>query len=486
MTGDHQKRPTADSAVSESGAFEDMLSNIESSAESMLREAEDQSGITSRSIPQPDPASAPSDNLNSPPVQNGADDELLDEIDEDARRRFEADWNAGRAQPVESYLPPPSNPVFLATAEELVHIDLEYGWKLYADTGDCPQRFGVESYVQRIPPLNEPAALIRLVEQEYRVRHRFGDRPDAESVRDRFPELVTLAQIENWEIREQRVDETANLLRPDRMLGNFQLVGPIGRGGMGEVWKAFDTVGDRDVVVKFVPPELRRYPDELARVRATFKQVHALQHQHICPTYLLDEDPELGVYLVMKYLDGTTLAGYHTDLINRQGEFPLAEAVRVLRPVALALDYAHSHKLIHRDIKPANVMISRDGSDVQVVDFGLVAEFRTSISRISQQRMDSSGTYPYMAPEQWRGQYQNAATDQYALGVVAYELLAGRVPFECFDEIVLRQCVLEECVPQLEHLSDATNQVLRTALAKQRSERYPNCVEFVECLAQTV
>lgn len=277
-------------------------------------------------------------------------------------------------------------------------------------------------------------------------------------------------------------DKAAQLPQVGMRLGNFELQAPIGRGGMGEVWKALDTVADRLVVIKFVPPELRRFEEELDRVKTSFQQIHALQHQHICPTYLLEDSPALGMYLVMKFIDGTTLSAYRRKYVSSHGAFPLSEVIRVLRPVAAALDYAHSKRIVHRDIKPQNIMVSHDGSDVQVVDFGLVAEFRTSLTRVSQQRMDSSGTYPYMAPEQWRGHLQNAATDQYALGVVAYELLADRLPFQAMDDGVLRQCVLEEPIEQLEEQPDTVNQALARAMAKQRDDRFADCTAFIEAL----
>jgi serine/threonine-protein kinase len=221
----------------------------------------------------------------------------------------------------------------------------------------------------------------------------------------------------------------------------------------------------------------------MARVKTTFQRVYALQHQHICPLYLLDEDPRFGWYLVMKFIDGQTLSSYRATYAARHGSFPVEQAVKVLRPVAEALDYAHRNKVIHRDIKPQNILVVGDSDDVQIVDFGLAAEIRTRVSRYSREQMDTSGTRPYMAPEQWKGQFQDARTDQYAFAVVAYELLAGHLPFEVDDTEVLRLCVLNEPPEGIEGQAEPVNRALLLGLAKLRQERFGNCVEFVQAMA---
>ncbi len=275
------------------------------------------------------------------------------------------------------------------------------------------------------------------------------------------------------------------LLESGTELGDFQLQRRLRRGGMGEVWQAFDPTGERLVVIKVLPPELQRSPDEMARVKQTFNRVHNLQHQHICPVYLLGQDPRFGYFIVMKYLAGDTLSAYRKAYVQQHGGFPISQLIRVLAPVAQALDYAHHRQIIHRDIKPQNIMLDADGSDVQLVDFGLAAEIRTSVMRISQVQMETCGTYPYMAPEQWRGEMQDARTDQYALGVVAFELLAGRLPFEAADPTILRMCVLGDPVPVIAGVAPAVQGAITRAMAKSREDRYANCLAFVEALAST-
>ncbi len=266
-------------------------------------------------------------------------------------------------------------------------------------------------------------------------------------------------------------------------IGGFRLESKLGRGGMGEVWKAWDPTAERFVVVKLVPPDVQNAEEEMARVKETFARVHDLQDRHICPLYLLGKDPRRGYFVVMKYIDGQTLSAYRRTYAARHGSFPLEQVIRILGPVADALDYAHVHKVIHRDIKPQNILVVGDADDVQIVDFGLAAQIHTSLSRVSQARMETSGTRPYMAPEQWKAGFQDARTDQYALGVVAYELLSGCLPFESPDFDILRACILNEPPPQLAGQPKYIDGAIARALAKHREERFGSCREFVEALA---
>ena len=275
-----------------------------------------------------------------------------------------------------------------------------------------------------------------------------------------------------------------SVLRPGVTLGRYELRTPLGQGGQGQVWKAWDTTAELFVVLKLVPRELHNATDEMNRLRSTFQIIHGLHHSKICPVVLLDRDPRFGWYQVMQYINGQTLSTYRATYTARHGSFPLDQVVKVLRPIAEALDYAHRWKVIHRDIKPANIMVSGEADDVQLVDFGLAAAIRTSMSTVSGQRMETSGTRPYMAPEQWRGEEQDERTDQYALAVVAYELLAGRLPFESTDLEVLRSCVLNDSPKPIDGQPDFVSQALLVALAKRREERFQNCMEFVQRLSR--
>ncbi len=266
------------------------------------------------------------------------------------------------------------------------------------------------------------------------------------------------------------------------LAGKFKLEKQLGRGGMGEAWKAYDTLAERHVVLKFVPKEIQHIKAAIDSVKDSFKKVHALQHQHICPVYDLFQDEGHGLCLVMKFIDGMPLDEFIRKRIEKGGKMSFVDAVQILWGIAKGLDYAHEKKVIHRDIKPQNVMIGKtDG--VQIIDFGLAEEIRTSMAKFSEAVMEIAGTRPYMAPEQWRGRLQDARTDQYALAATAYELFAGHPPFQGSDVGILRECVLNDDPEPIPGLPEHVNTALLKALAKKREDRFPDCKSFVKALA---
>ncbi len=292
-----------------------------------------------------------------------------------------------------------------------------------------------------------------------------------------------------------RVTRVGLLLEPGLQIGPYRLDKRLGKGGMGEVWRAIDpTRGDPGwVALKFLPLELQGSPREMRRAFQTFEAVQALQHTNICPVYQLIKEGRYGPVLVMKYISGISLLDYRDAYVEQHGQFSVSQVQRVLAPVAAALDYAHrpwtihpklTKSVIHRDIKPENILISEDGVEIQIVDFGLAAQVRMSMMTVSKVEMDSTGTRPYMAPEQWLGQAQDARTDQYALAVVAYELLADRHPFEINDTVQLRECVLNVPTPPIESVNAQVNQALRKAMSKLREDRFESCSQFIEALGQ--
>ncbi|MDR0706093.1 MAG: protein kinase [Planctomycetaceae bacterium] len=270
---------------------------------------------------------------------------------------------------------------------------------------------------------------------------------------------------------------------PGHVLGeNFRLEKILGRGGMGEAWKAYDQTADRFVVLKFIPKEIQHVQEAMDLLRSSFKKVHALQHQHICPVYGLFTDHQHGLYLAMKYIDGVSLDVYQSKYVKKYGKILFSDIVQILWGIAKGLDYAHEKKVIHRDIKPLNIMIGKSDG-VQIIDFGLAEDIRTSMTRFSRElQMSIAGTRPYMAPEQWRGRLQDARTDQYALAVTAYEIFSGHVPFWGNDVAILRECVLNEEPAPIAELPEYVNNALLKALSKKREDRYENCRAFIKAM----
>ena len=263
------------------------------------------------------------------------------------------------------------------------------------------------------------------------------------------------------------------------VLGRYRITGQLGQGAMGIVYRCRDEIGGIDVALKTLPPELSHSPDEMEEIRDNFKLVEKLHHPNIAAVKNLEYDENAGDYfLIMECVDGVSLRRFRRD--NKEN-IDINKIIPVVKQIAEALDYAHSKKVIHRDIKPSNIMIPPDGT-VKILDFGLAAQIRTSISRVSRINYRTSGTGAYMAPEQWKGLYQDASTDQYALAVLTYELLAGRCPFENTEPSILREIVINDQPEKPENLDNKRWTVLQKALDKDRKQRFSSCLDFANAL----
>ncbi|HSC27540.1 MAG TPA: protein kinase, partial [Vicinamibacterales bacterium] len=215
-------------------------------------------------------------------------------------------------------------------------------------------------------------------------------------------------------------------------LGGYEVIAPIGTGGMGEVYRARDLELGRDVAIKVLPPAFSADPERLARFAREARLLAALNHPHIAGIHGLAETPGVRA-LVLELVDGPTLAER-----LREGPIQVAEATEVARQIADALEAAHERGIVHRDLKPANIKLTPGGS-VKVLDFGIAKALDEQPDR---DRPDSAtltaggtragvvlGTPAYMSPEQSRGQPVDKRTDIWAFGCVLYELLTGRPPF---------------------------------------------------------
>ncbi|HEV2476283.1 MAG TPA: serine/threonine-protein kinase, partial [Candidatus Dormibacteraeota bacterium] len=255
-------------------------------------------------------------------------------------------------------------------------------------------------------------------------------------------------------------------------LGPYRVMERLGRGGMAAVYRAYHPALDRYVAIKVLPDFFADDPGYRERFQQEARSVAKLKHPNILEVF--DYGYEDGTaYLVLELVEGGTLA----DRVGRPME--LQEVVRLVEQIASALDHAHVHGVLHRDIKPSNILIHNDGTPV-LADFGL--------SRMVGQlrRLTSSGTVmgtpEYMSPEQAADEPMGPASDLYSLAIVAYEMLTGRVPFECdTPAATLLSHVTKPMPAALElkgELSAHVEEVLRKALAKRPEDRYPSAVAF--------
>ena len=212
-------------------------------------------------------------------------------------------------------------------------------------------------------------------------------------------------------------------------LGAFEILAPLGVGGMGEVYRARDTRLDRTVAIKLLPSEVVNAPGRsVERFRHEARAIARITHPNICTLHDVGEDGS-AIFLVMEYVVGTTLAQRMED-----GPLPLPLALRTAIGIADALDHAHRSGVVHRDLKPSNIMLTRDS--VKLLDFGL-AKLKERDEQVPTDATKSSltdagtivGTVPYMAPEQIEGHDVDARTDIFSFGVVLYEMVCGRRPF---------------------------------------------------------
>jgi serine/threonine protein kinase len=221
-------------------------------------------------------------------------------------------------------------------------------------------------------------------------------------------------------------------LTPSTRLGPYEIIAPLGAGGMGEVYRALDTRLKRDVAVKVLPEEVASSPERLARFEREATTVAALNHPNIVTLYSIEEVGGTR-FLTLELVEGRSLAA-----LVAPGGLPLAQVLDVAIPVAEALVAAHERGVVHRDLKPANVMVTREGR-VKVLDFGLakVTQPEPDLQNTLAATMASPlsavgeivGTAPYMAPEQIRGEAVDARTDLFSFGVLVYELATGKLPF---------------------------------------------------------
>jgi len=262
-------------------------------------------------------------------------------------------------------------------------------------------------------------------------------------------------------------------------LGPYEIVAPLGAGGMGEVWKARDTRLERTVAIKLLPQSVASSPEARRRFEREAKAIAQLSHPHICALYDVGREGDVE-YLVMEHLEGETLA----DRLAR-GPLPLEQTLRFGVEMAQALERAHRQGIVHRDLKPGNIMLTKSG--VKLLDFGLARAMAPAaqVSPLSALPTEAKpltaegailGTLQYMAPEQLEGKDTDARTDIFALGATLYEMATGRKAFSGGSQASLISSIMQSDPPAVSAASPmsppALDRVVRTCLAKDPEERW--------------
>jgi len=252
----------------------------------------------------------------------------------------------------------------------------------------------------------------------------------------------------------------------DRKLGPYRIVEQVGRGGMAIVYKAYQPAMDRYVALKVPVTFLLEDAQFRARFQGEARTIAQLEHPHVLPVHDFGEDDGLP-YLVMRYVDGGTMRDHAT-----RGLLPVEQSLRLCAEVAEALAYGHSKGVIHRDVKPANVLLDHDGFAL-LADFGIATMVAPTVAQTDSVTL---GTPSYMAPEQVSEKPVDARADIYALGIVLFELLTGRRPFDGETPRAIALKHVTDPIPPLRQINpalpDAAERIIVKAMAKDPADRY--------------
>ncbi len=254
--------------------------------------------------------------------------------------------------------------------------------------------------------------------------------------------------------------------------GKYKIIEEIGRGGMGVVLKAADTKLKRTVALKFLPPELSRYPEAEERFIREAQAAAALDHPNICTIYEAEKH-EGQAYIAMAYIEGQSLR----EKISK-GPLDVEEAIEIAAQVAEGLEEAHNKGIIHRDIKSANIMVTEKGP-AKIMDFGLAKVMGESLITKEAKTM---GTVAYMSPEQARGEAVDRRSDIWSLGIVLYEMLSGQLPFRGERETSIMYSIVHEEPKPLKgikrDLAPEVQKIVDRALKKNIGSRYQTAAEM--------
>ena len=262
-----------------------------------------------------------------------------------------------------------------------------------------------------------------------------------------------------------------------KQLGAYQVVAPLGEGGMAAVYKAYQPSMDRTVALKILPRQFANSPEFLARFRQEARLLARLQHPHILPVFDFGE-ADGYTFIAMPLLQSGALTQRMTG-----APLPLSQVTSIITQVGDALDYAHTHGLVHRDVKPSNVLLDERGNCL-LTDFGIARMVEATANLTGTGNV--IGTPSYMSPEQGAGKPVDARSDIYALGVVLFELATGRVPYSAETPVAVVIKHMQDPLPLPRKLNpalpEAVERVILKALAKRPEDRFQKMSELVQAL----
>ncbi len=275
-------------------------------------------------------------------------------------------------------------------------------------------------------------------------------------------------------------------LSPGSKLGLYEILAPLGAGGMGEVYRARDTRLGRDVAIKVLPSHLSSSVEARARFEREASAVASLQHPSIVTIHSIEESAGVH-FMVMELVHGTTL-----EAVIAEGELSLERFLNIAIPLADAMAASHAKGIVHRDIKPTNILVE-DSGRVKVLDFGLAKLSENAVSE-SDQTIDSDsrtregqilGTVAYMSPEQAEGLPVDSRSDVFSLGIVLYQMATGKNPFQRATVVSTLSAILKDTptsILDLRPLPSQLNDIVSRCLEKERSKRYPSAAELRDAL----
>jgi eukaryotic-like serine/threonine-protein kinase len=268
---------------------------------------------------------------------------------------------------------------------------------------------------------------------------------------------------------------------PGEKIDHYEIIRLLGHGGMNYVYLAYDTVNQQKVVLKFPNDDLFGDVAVFERYKREAEVGHRLNHPHI-QRLLNNDENRRDHYLVVEYIQGRTLRTVLEDYAPNP--LPVNEALRIIMQVCDAMQYAHSHGVYHRDIKPENIMIL-DNADIKIIDFGVA--LLEGARRVTWRGLSSTvGTPDYMAPEQLKGERGTASSDIYAIGMVLYEMLCGRIPFEGENVFAIMNQHVSQDPPSIlqfnPHLSPALATVVMRTIRRDPAKRYHSIEDLLHDL----